>query len=485
MSPAELAWLPHGFPDPIWHVAAQRYLLVGLALLWAVCVVRARPVLIFLAGLAWAALAVGFWVPILGRPYGLLNEPRATCRAADLAVAGASGLASESFVVGPPGPGGALQWFAAHGAPVDVLERLVNWLPMVWPGLVALAVIGGWRASRMSAVLAAGLWLAFGTGSLEALRGVGFVSGMWAHPEAAVLLLPVLLTLMGAARLKIAGLVPVAAAGLMIPWMGAAVAPLSCLDTLRVLTFDQGAWLFLGLWGLWRNRERLASLLTAGGAVLLVSSGLGGGRVDPWLAQAVYRLGLILAAVEPVERIAELLGHQIAVLWPRLIQAPQRLGLAALLLVFVPGSFLASWDPLRLDPVALASRERLSPRLMAAMSWIRRTTPREAVFLAAAEYAPAVAALGGRRVLRAPTLRVTRDDERRRRLEYQLVRGLAWGRLAEDYRVRYAFIAPGDFGQLGLSSPEALEGRAGLRRVYVDSEGYRVFELNPNQAPLP
>lgn len=62
LRPADLLGLPDGFPDPLVHLVAFRYLLFALSLGWAFVVLRARRAWWTAAGAAWVVAAVGFWV---------------------------------------------------------------------------------------------------------------------------------------------------------------------------------------------------------------------------------------------------------------------------------------------------------------------------------------------------------------------------------------------------------------------------------------
>src|SRR6185503_10710138 len=100
---------------------------------------------------------------------------------------------------------------------------------------------------REQAPLAASLWLAFSTGDLETLRGVGILPGLWSHPWSA-------LAVMGLALLALVPvaavwrMVLVAAAGLLLlrgPVTGAPPLRLGVAETGLLLTLDQGPWLAL------------------------------------------------------------------------------------------------------------------------------------------------------------------------------------------------------------------------------------------------
>jgi hypothetical protein len=117
------------------------------------------------------------------------------------------------------------------------------------------------------------------------------------------------------------------------------------------------------------------------------------------------------------------------------------------------------------------------------MDWIRGHTPPSSVFLASPEYAPSVAVLGGRRLLRAPTLALAADEVRRERVEDKVLSGREPGRLGERYGLTHVFIAPGDFLSYGIRSPEDLERRPRFRLLYADTAGFRVYAIAGAPAP--
>jgi len=140
-------------------------------------------------------------------------------------------------------------------------------------------------------------------------------------------------------------------------------------------------------------------------------------------------------------------------------------------------SFLVWWAPTGLDPVMEASQPAVADRLATAMDWIHENTPPTSVFLASPDYAPSVAVLGGRRVLRAPTLGPAADEARRERMEDKVLAGRDPGRLADLYGLTHVFFAPGDFLAYGIRSPEDLERQGRVRLLYADPEDYRVYEI--------
>lgn len=466
---ADLLGLPPGVPDPVFHVALHRYVLAALAVVWAAAVWTGRRHTSLALGVVHTVWAVGFWVLVLGRPYGLFVEGDATARAAEVAVVADTGRTDESFLAAEPRGAG----LRGRLGPLGSLGLLVpTLLPMAAVPLMALLLhlLGGPRGRT-----AALLWLAFSTGALEASRGFGFVSQGWSHPGA-ILKVVVAVALIAAAQrtgkrpLVLLAAVIVVAGGLMMGAAGSEVGPATAF---LALTFDQGIWFLLALAALRLGLSPGAgALLAAGGALLALSAVL---PLDAWAAHALYRVGLLWAAAGPVERLAAILGERV----PRRLWSatPLDRGAAVLLLAIVPGSFLSWWDPPGLDPVARASQEPVSPAALRAMAEVRRIVPAGATVAAGPSYAAEVAVLAGRRVLRTPGLAVAGDDERRARLERLILAGEPLPpHLAGRYRVSYVFLAPGDFRDQGLASPDALRQHPRFRLRYEDGEGLRLYE---------
>ena len=480
LRPGDVLGLPAGLPDVVSQLPAFRYLLVVLALAWALTVLRGRPWLGLAAGLLFFELAVGFWVLGLGRPYGLLVDPAATRRAAEVGVAGAAG-GQEGFLADAPAPGWWSVRLAAAGVPSSWLLLAPTFLPLLVPVLVAVGVHALSRP-RDAAALAALLWLGFGTGDLDALGALGFLPGLWARPASAVAFTVGAMVVLLVWRderarrfwpLGAALVVAASAAGPTLAWPRPAQA-------VWALTFDAWLWLLLGGYGLAQGAGAAARALVAGGALsVLLASVAPGLGLDAWTGHACYRLGLILAAAGPLRHLAMHLGQALAPS-PRLSALrPDRLGLAVLLALTVPIAFVTWWQPPALDPVAEASRAPVDPGLVEAMGWVRRETAREAVFMASPVHAPAVAALGGRRVLRAPGLATTADDVDRWNLEDDLLQGHVPRRTFARYGLAHVFLGPGDFADRGLPGPEALDAAAHLRLRYHNAEGYRVYDVRP------
>jgi hypothetical protein len=481
LRPGALLGLPEGVPDPAFDVIALRWVLLLLALVWAAAAARGRGAAVLAAGLAFAGVATGFWVLALGRPYGLLVDPAVTRAAAEASVVSASGSTAETFLAGEAAPRTASVVLAGWGVPARLLILAPTLLPPFFLAAVAVLVYAAYP-DRGGAPLAASLWLAFSTGDLETLRGMGIVSGIWSHPWSALAVL----------GLALLALVPVptgwrialvGAAGLLMlraPVVGVPPTRLGLAESCLLLTLDQAVWLPLAAWGLWRGAWVVGRVLVPAGAALVLAAAAWP-AVDPWAGHALYRLGLILAACGPVELLIRRAGESLRVhsLLSRSGAAgdARGVGLAALLLALAPASFLAWWNPVRLDRVAEASVYPQASRMEAVMGWIRTATPRDAVFLAPAAYGPDVAVLAGRRVLRAPLLGEAADEARRQRVQQRVLAGQPSSK-REHYNLRYVLLPPAGFPEDGIRGPEDLEGRRGLVLRYAADE-FRIYELQP------
>lgn len=477
----ELLGIPAGVSYVPTTLIALRWGLWLVAALWAVMVARRGRRAWLLGGLLFVWAATGYWVLALGRPYGLLVDGDVTRSVAVASVAAEAGP-EQGLLAGETGPSPP----ASNRA--RVRRAVILWGPSLLPLVVVpglgVAVYALWGC-RSRAPLAALLWLAFSTGDLDALRGLGLVPSVFSHPWPAAALLPVVALVLVEARWGRAlsvertalGVAFVVGLGCLAP---AVPAPRGLPEALLTLTLDQGLWLPLALWGLSRTADAAAWRLMIGGAILTLATAFAA-PIDPVASHALYRLGLLLAASEPVERLLIAFGAALAPRlprsWPRLEAG--RLGTAALVLTLVPSSFLAWWHPLTLDPVAGESERPIPNPLREAMEWIRRETPRTAGFIASRDFASAVAALGGRPVLRAPGLVESFNDTRRRTVEEKVLTGQEPVRAAlARFGVSYVFIAPGDFAEYGITAPEDLEAYPRFRLRYRNDEGYRVYEIS-------
>jgi hypothetical protein len=477
LRPGALLGLPEGVPDPVFNAVPLRYALVALALVWAAGMLKGRGLTVLGAGLLFSTVAAGFWVLALSRPYGLFVDPAITRSAAEVSVVSASGNRAESFLTGEAAgrtPGVLL---AALGTPAPLLILLPTLLPPLFLAAVAVLVYAAFP-DRALAPLASSLWLAFSTGDLESLRGMGIVPGLWSHPgSAAAALALLLLALVPLAAARRAAMVVAAGLALLHPaLLGAPPARLGLAPSVLLLTFDQGPWLALAALGLWRGAWAAARVLVAAGAILVLAAVVW--PIDAWGGHALYRIGLLLAACGPVETLGRRVGEILAETWPALSRhgEARRLGLAALLAAFVPGSFLAWWNPVRLDPVAVESVYPEATRLVAAAEWIRQSTPRDAAVLAPAGYGPQIAVLSGRRVLRAPALGEAKDEVRRQRVERRVLVGKGPAGPLDFYNLRYVFLPPDGFPEQGVRGPEDLEARPGFALRYAADE-FRIYEI--------
>lgn len=476
-SPAAFLGLTPLELDPSGALPALRYGLLALGALWALLASRGQRLPALFGGLVFVWAALAFWVLAFERPYGLL-EFGPPSREAAYAVQAASAAGSEprGFVAGEPFRGGPWAALAGRGVPMGALLAWPSLLPFLSLPLPALLVAALWR--RPEATLAAVLLLAFSTTDLEALRGTGFVPGLWLHPAASL-----------GVALLLAALLCAAAAGwalrtvaLLLALAGLALcrAPFpEALDFASLpsaLLLDPWPWPLLAAFGLRATRDRAARgcLLLGGGCVLASSCGL---PLDAWSGFALWRIGLLLAAAVPLSQLLERGAALFVRRWPAL-QARPGLGLALLLLAGLPGAFLTWWPPLKLDPQAYASLQPVPAELAQTTDWMRAHLPASAVVVASADYVPAVAILAERQVLRAPKLLRTADDARRERVESSL---FSPGRLGEKnasrYGVSHLLLGPGDARRWGFGGEldPPVPGR--FRLLFAEPKGFRVYAL--------
>jgi hypothetical protein len=477
--------LPAGHAEVSHAVTALRWTLMLLAVAWAALSLRSRPPVVLLAGIVYTTAAVGFWSLALARPYGLLVDPDTTRQAAQISVTAGTGHPDEGFLSGEPSVASSWSRLAALGVPAEIVLWLPSLLPLVVLPAVAIAIWSLWN-HRGRALLGACLWLAFSTGDLDSHRGVGFVSAAWGHPEAVLTFLPLVVTVLATGRLLSGSRLCLPICAVLVGFWGASPGvgpPLALPNSLLLLVLDQGPWLPLALVGARRGLDGATAALIGVGGLLVIACALPTG-VDPWRAQAAYRLGLILAATGPLQHLATRVGESLVHYRPFRRRAAERLGIAALLLLFVPGSFLTRWNPARLDPLADASLEPLSTNLRAAMERIRQETAPDGVFVASPDYAPHVAVLAGRRVLLAPTLVASPADlERRHRAERLALSGADPGKLRQLYGLRYVLITPGDFRQHGIEDSADLPDRRSLQLLFTARGGFHVYEIAAQAEP--
>jgi hypothetical protein len=475
LRPGALLGLPAGVPSVVFDAAYWRDLLVVLALAAGWMVARRRDGWALALALAWAVLAVGFWTLAMGRPYGVLQDPATTAWAAEVSVAAHAG-GDDGFLAGEPAR--HRRWTSAtRRAGARTLLLAPTLLPLAVLPAIALLVALLW--GRPWAALAAILWLAASTLDLDAVRGLGLVPALWSRPAVGVAVASAVAGALALGRRLPRPPVAAAAAavlGLLCAALVGGPVRLGPAETIGIALFDGIAWVVLGAIGLWSRRDPAALGLAAGGAgaLLLAAAGL----ADAVVAGALYRAGLVLAATPVIAGAAERAGEVLRLPLPRGRAwtpdgAAVRGGIVA---VALAGSFLTWWDPPRMDPLARASLEPVPEGLAEAMRWVRSSTDPGGAFVAGEDYAPAVAVLGGRRVVRAPTLLTAPDEERRLRAERAVLSGRRVDALLSRYGVRYVLLAPGQFRAHRLAEPWAVES-AGYPLLYQNRSGLRILEV--------
>jgi hypothetical protein len=468
--PGGLLGLPPGVPAPLYDLGWWRYLLTAMALAAAWLELRQRRPAAVVAAVVMAVFALGFWIFALGRPYGVLVDPAITRWAADVSVAARSG-GGDGFLVGEPGVRGLWAVLVRGGLGPETLLWLPTILPLI--ALLATAAAAAALAPRGEAALAALVWLGASTGGLDTLRGVGFFSTLWPRPLAGLLWLGAAAVVVLAHRVLPAR--PALIATVIVVLAAAAAAPagprLAVAETLWLVTLDQSPWILPAVWAFRHGPPPGARALVLGGAAALVLA-LGHGADAAWIGHAAYRLGIVLLATHGLRMLADDFPARLRP--PRM---PAHAGTAGLVVAALCGSMLVWWEPSRLDPVVRASLDPVAPSALEAMDWLRANTPDSAVIVAGEDYAPSVAVLAGRRVLRAPTLAVAGDDERRRRAQRALLAGRPVPDLVERYGLGYVLTAPGQFRDEGPAGVGDLGGRAGLRLVYSNARGVQVYAI--------
>jgi hypothetical protein len=476
LRPGDLLGLPDGFPSANLDAGWLRVVLVALALAVAWAIARGRPRIALAAALAWAVFATAFWSLAMARPYGLLQERAVTAWAADVGVAAAG--SDGGFLAGEPPASPRWSAFARRaGARATLLLPTAAAILTLPAAAVLIALLWG----RSHAMLAAILWLGASAIELDVGRGTAVPVALLARPAlglalaaglAAALVLGRLVT-----RASVAMGMAAAAALVAAGWTRGSA--LALTDLPGALAVDAIAWLALAVAGTAIRRDPAACGLAAGGAAGLVLSL--SGAVDATAAAAFYRAGLVLAALPAIAAGAERLAGVLALPLGRArVLRPNAAGLlAAVAGIALAGGFLTWWDPARLDPAMRASLEPIGGGAAEAADWIRAATDPDDAFVAGEDYAPAVAVLAGRRVLRAPTLAMPADDVRRLRAERAILLGRGASAQVKRYRLRYLLVAAGQFRHQGLPEPWPAETALTLR---YDARGIRIYEL-PTAGP--
>jgi len=482
LRPADLLGLPA--PDLAHHVALFRYAMVALVVAWVFVVARARPLLAVAFGAFYALIATLFWVTLLGRPYGLFADVAVTRRIAECAVAAGSG-GWEGVLSGEAARGlGA--WLGARGVSPRLLMLGPALLaPLVVP-LIGFVLYQLW-SRRDRAFVGALLWLAFPTGDLDGLRGPGVLPGLWAHPLGALGLLTSVIVVLVVARdprgwrwafVGVALAAAWLAAGAFWARLGESTTSVNAFHRVLLVTLDQGLWFPLGWYGLVRRGEPASRALALAGLALFLLPWPALVRVEPWGPLALYRLGLILGAAGPAAELCARAGAALKRARATLAEVPDlRVGAAAALLALAPGSFPVWWSPVQLDAVFAESLDRVPGVVAEVADAVRTHAPPQSVVLAGPEYAPAVAALAGRRVLRAIALVPAPDEDERWKAEERVLAGRADAPAAKRYGVTHVLVAVGDFAEQGVESPELLVSRPGFRLVWQHPAGIRLYEV--------
>jgi hypothetical protein len=475
LRPGALFGLPPGVPSVVFDLAYARDALVLLAIAVGVAVARRRHAWALALANLWAILAIGFWILAMGRPYAVLQDAETTRWAAEVSVTAHAG-GEDGFLAGESPR--HRRWAAASrrfGARPLLLTPSIA--PIAVYPVIALLIALLWAHPR--ATLAAILWLGVSTLDLDAVRGIGLLPALWSNPAAGAVVPAAVAVTLAAARWlprpRVAAVAGVAAVVVSAVVLGPrpAIGP---ADVIGAVVLDAAPWVALGVIGLWSRRDPAALGLAAGGsaALLLAASGL----ADAIVAAALYRTGLVLAATPVIADAAERAGGLVRFPLPRARSWSPAGGvvLGAIVAVTLGGSFLTWWDPPRMDPLARTSLEPIPQGLAETMDWIRASTEPGGVFVAGEDYAAAVAVLGGRRLLRAPTLLTAPDEERRVRTERAVLSGTPVESLIRRYGVRYVLLAPGQFRDHHPAEPWGIESR-GFPLLHKSASGLRVYEI--------
>lgn len=479
---SEWPWLWPGYADLSSQVVGLRWTLLALACLWALLALRAPRLGSLVGGVLFTLTAVGFWIASLGRPYGLLDHPSIVRELAAGAISAARGVPS-ALVVGEPWLAGPWAWLARAGLPQAWFLNLPTVLPLLVLPLLAVCTALAWRSPHAS--LGAVLVMIFGTGALDMQRGFGLLPGLWAHPAGSCgLLLALTAGLMawgarGLARWSL-GVLALCGVALAVAGPQALPAPRG-LEALLLVSFDQWPWWLLAAPVLGAPADGAARaprvlVLVGLASVIAAACGL---PLDAWGGQALLRIGLLLGAAETLGAWLPQAGAWLARIGGLKRWAPGSLGLAALIGLTAPGSLLAWWQPVRQDGALHASLEGVPLGQLEALRFLRTATPADAVFVASTDYAASVGVLGARRVLRAPTLVVSADDRRRKRVEYLALfpEGAAGGQNARRYELTHVFVGPGDLAAWGFDGPADIEARGRVRLLFANAQGFRVYAL--------
>lgn len=187
-------------------------------------------------------------------------------------------------------------------------------------------------------------------------------------------------------------------------------------------TLDLGPLFLLGVLGaafLWRRGERRDSEVLG---LLAVT----------WLLWAAYEAAALFGVSPEPDELHYFLRVVMALVAGSALYAaagavsrllPLRPGQAplAVMAVMLPLTFPASWDPPAMDRYFRWCLAPLRPKVVAYGEWVRRNTPKDAVFAAGNQACIWIPALAGRRVLLAGASRPPRDYAARKEAERTLL----------------------------------------------------------------
>ena len=181
---------------------ALRYVLLVLALAVAALAARGRRALLVLGAVVFVEAVLAFWTASLARPYGLFVSADVTRAAAEVSAARLPG--DDGALSGEPRLESVRVRLAQWGLAPRTVMLGPSLLPLFAVPALGLLVFALWR--RGDAAEAAVLWLAFSTAEPAALRGEGFLTGLWSHPAGAIALVVVAAAALAAGRLRSPGL---------------------------------------------------------------------------------------------------------------------------------------------------------------------------------------------------------------------------------------------------------------------------------------
>jgi hypothetical protein len=175
------------------------------------------------------------------------------------------------------------------------------------------------------------------------------------------------------------------------------------------------------------------------------------------------RFGLALCAAASLSALARRLGR-----WRRWREGQ---AFNAVLLLFLPLTFVAHWDPPTMDRYFPWALQPIKPRILEYGRWVRENTPRHTVFLAASAPASWIPTLAGRRVLLAADARPPRDYASRLAAERLILTATDKEALDEARKWKLGFLALDEelARRYSLPWPQPLAGRTIFRPRFHNS----------------